>query len=112
MSRAPTLVSCEPPAVSRQPSIETLLTEILDRGWRLTNLFQLDDGRWQANLRTDTYVTEFARAPTPLLALSLAIDAIETATPLPADEPAVMCEAPGFSLRSLLKLPPQTFRRI
>jgi hypothetical protein len=60
-------------------TIDTLLTEISERGWLLNNLFQFDNGDWLANLRTDTHYTQYGRGRTPLEALSLAIDAIETA---------------------------------
>lgn len=61
-------------------TLSDLFDEVRDRGWLVSNLFQLDDGTWQANLRTITHHTEFGRGPTPELALSLAIEQIETAT--------------------------------
>lgn len=59
--------------------LETLLEEIAERGWLVSNLFQRDDGTWQANLRTPTHHTDYGKGPTPVLALSLAIEAIESA---------------------------------
>jgi len=56
--------------------LEPLLDEIHDRGYRLSNLFQLDSGLWQANLRSATHYTDFGRGHTPEAALSEAIDAI------------------------------------
>lgn len=61
-------------------TLTDLLDEIADRGWLVSNLFQLSNGSWQANLRTSTHHTEFGRGPSPELALSLAIEAIEDAT--------------------------------
>lgn len=63
--------------------LTTILAEIWERGWLVSNLFQLHDGTWQANLRNATHHTEFARADSPHLALSLAIDLLETAEPFP-----------------------------
>jgi hypothetical protein len=60
-------------------TIEDLLDEIADRGWLVNNLFQRADGSWQANLRTATHHTDWGVADSPAIALSLAIDAIETA---------------------------------
>lgn len=60
-------------------TIEDLLTEATDRGWRLNNLFQLDSGLWQANLRSETQITDYGRGPTAAIALSVAMDNIETA---------------------------------
>jgi hypothetical protein len=74
--------------------LTTILSEIWDRGFLVSNLFQLSDGTWQANLRNSTSHTEFARADSPHLALSLALDLLETAEPFPQlsivsyDEPA------------------------
>jgi len=59
--------------------IESILTEISERGWRLNNLFQREDGNWQANIRRSNFFTEFAVAQTPSEALSICIDRIETA---------------------------------
>ena len=47
-----------------QPTLETVLAEILERGWLVNNLFQLSDGSWQANLRTNLLATEFAYGAT------------------------------------------------
>lgn len=59
--------------------LEDLLAEIADRGWLVNNLFQNASGLWQANLRTATHHTDYAIGLTAADALSLAIDAIETA---------------------------------
>jgi len=61
-------------------SIETLLSEISERGWLVNNLFQLPSGDWQANLRTHDFITEYGVDTTPSGALSRAIESIETAT--------------------------------
>jgi len=60
-------------------SLDTLLTEISERGWLVNNLFQSSTGDWQANLRTNFLYTQYGTGPTPSEALSRAIDAIETA---------------------------------
>ena len=61
-------------------SIESLLSEISARGWFLSNLFQLDNRRWQANLRNGerSLTTEYGRGLTPVAALNSAIDAMLT----------------------------------
>ena|SRR3984885_5125433 len=59
--------------------LTNLLDEISERGWLVNNLFQLDNGSWQANLRTSTHHTAWGRGLTPVLALSIAMDGIEAA---------------------------------
>lgn len=89
--------------------LETLLDEIAERGWLLSNLFQLDNGTWQANLRTPTHHTDWGRGPTPSIALSLAIDAIESAEPTCAHETVVTTGTPNlFALLANLRKPAQT----
>lgn len=61
--------------------IDSLLSEIADRGWLVSNLFQLAPNLWQANLRTETHHTGWGTGPTPELALSAALDEIENAIP-------------------------------
>lgn len=58
----------------RKMTIEDLLAEIAERNWLLNNLFQLSDGSWQANLRSDTHYTDWGRGSTPQEALSRAIN--------------------------------------
>jgi hypothetical protein len=60
-------------------AIDTLLEELAERGWLLNNLFQLDNGTWQCNLRTATHHTAYAQGETAVIALDLAIDAIGSA---------------------------------
>jgi len=77
-------------------TLEELLEEVKDRGLLVNNLFQLDDGSWQCNLRKVDGVQwvccAFALEPTPhaaiLEALSKPLDfpAIEVGL-LPADKP-------------------------
>jgi hypothetical protein len=54
-------------------TLEELLQEVKDQGLLLNNLFQLDDGRWQCNLRQDKgdhwLCCAFSIASTPQLAL-------------------------------------------
>lgn len=95
------------------PSLPDLLDEISARGWLVNNLFQLDDGTWQANLRTATHVTVFAYATGPRLALAYAIDLIESAELLPAPVPIIAYdELVRPSLRSLLSRRLTLTRRI
>lgn len=87
------------------PHVDLLLVldEIAARGWLVNNLFQLDDGTWQANLRTATHTTFFACAHSPALALSLALDLLESAEPFPEPAPIVSYDEPARpSLASLL----------
>ena len=63
-------------------NLENLFAEISERGWLVNNLFQLDSGAWQANLRTKTHVCEFACADSPELALALCLDKLESTVPL------------------------------
>jgi hypothetical protein len=94
-------------------SLETILAEIWDRGWLVSNLFQLSDGTWQANLRNASSHTEFARADSPDLALALAIDALERAEPFPPPAAIVSYDAPKVSLESIItKFRPAISRRI
>lgn len=64
-------------------TIEDLLTEIVEHGWRLNNLFQRSDGIYQANLRRQVeaghWVTDFAIGPTAESALTSCVDKIESA---------------------------------
>lgn len=60
--------------------IESLLAEIADAGWLLSNLFQLDSGLWQANLRSATHCTDYGRGFTPAEALEAAIDQMASAS--------------------------------
>lgn len=76
--------------------LETILAEIWDRGWLVNNLFQLDDGTWQANLRNSTSHLEFARADSPALALALTIDLLDTAEQITI-RPVLSTDAPAFT---------------
>lgn len=59
--------------------IDPLLTECAERGWLLNNLFQLDNGTWQCNLRTATHFTAYGRGFDATMALGAAMDCIENA---------------------------------
>jgi hypothetical protein len=63
-------------------TLESLLSEIYERGWLVNNLFQLNDSTWRANLRNPSAATQFADADTPELALALCLDKLESAVPL------------------------------
>ena len=64
-------------------TLPALLSEIAERGWLVSNLFQLDvGGLWQANLRTQTHACEFAIGTSMEEALSLCLDKLERTVPL------------------------------
>ncbi len=97
------------------PSLDLVLSEIAARGWLVNNLFQLSPDLWQANLRSPTHSTVFARATCPALALSLALDLLESAEPFPEPAPIVAYDEPARpSLASLLaaRTRPVLVRRI
>jgi hypothetical protein len=54
-------------------SVDELLLEVTRRGLRLNNLFQLPDGRWQANVTDGEKYWEFGRAATAIMALQAAL---------------------------------------
>lgn len=54
-------------------SVDELLIEVSRRGLRLNNLFQLHDGRWQANVTDGEKYWEFGRANTAIMALQAAL---------------------------------------
>ena len=94
--------------------IEDILAEISDRGFRLNNLFQLDSGLWQANLRSETHHTSWAQAESAALALSLAIDQIETAIESEAQRTEIYLGPATFeptNLRRLISRPQPTCDR-
>jgi hypothetical protein len=62
-------------------SVDELLLEISRRGLRLNNLFQLADGRWQANVTDGEKYWEFGRANTAIMALQAALHISATSTP-------------------------------
>ena len=76
-------------------SLDMILDETAAAGFLVNNLFQLDSGVWQANLRSLTHSTSFARAPSPALALSLALDLLESAELLPEPTPIVSYDEPA-----------------
>lgn len=82
--------------------ISDLISEANSRGWLLNNLFQLDSGIFQANLRSATHHTAFGRGPTAEIALSLAMDAIESAIPTPPEPTCDGTIAPAADLASIL----------
>lgn len=96
------------------PSLESLISELRDRGWRVNNLFELDDGSWQANLRTNLLATEFAYGDSPLEALALCIDKLERTVPLIAQSSqsySISTEAPPALGNILSKFKPQPIVR-
>lgn len=63
-------------------TIEEMLRELSACGWRLNNLYQLDNGQWQANARLSDKCSEFRRGSTAAEALARVLDAI----PKPTEE--------------------------
>ena len=59
-------------------SLEELLLECCRRGLRVNNLFQIENGAWQANFRVDLpddsgLFFEFGHGPTPTEAIRMAM---------------------------------------
>lgn len=69
-------------------TIEALLAICRERAIRVNNLFEHDDGTWQANLRCADGTTEFARGGTALEALNGAL--VNAAVHLDASVPSTL----------------------
>jgi hypothetical protein len=69
--------------------VDQLIEELSERGWLLNNLFQLDSGLWQCNLRTATHHTAYGKGESAIVALELAIDNIERAIESDPVQPTV-----------------------
>lgn len=54
-------------------TVDELIQEVNNQGLRLNNLFQLDNGRWQANVTDGKRYWEFGRADTAAKALEIAL---------------------------------------
>lgn len=54
-------------------TLEELIQEVTRQGLRINNLFQLDNGRWQANVTDGTKYWEFGRGDTAIAALEAAL---------------------------------------
>lgn len=62
--------------INKMPTLETLISEINKKGYRIYNLFELIHsvtGKWQANLNKGDKVWEFGHGDTPNEALSAAL---------------------------------------
>jgi hypothetical protein len=57
-------------------TLEGLILELNHRGWRLNNLYQLDNGQWQANARSGDKCFEFRRGSTAAEALARVLEAV------------------------------------
>jgi hypothetical protein len=62
-------------------TIEELIQEVANRNLRLNNLFQLDNGRWQANITDGSRFWEFGKGATAGEALIAALQKTLTTTP-------------------------------
>ena len=62
-------------------TVDELIVEVSRRGLRINNLFQLDDGRWQANITDGVRYWEFGKGETPTAALITALNKSVTETP-------------------------------
>lgn len=71
-------------------TLEELLAEISESGWMVNNLFQLDNGRWQANLRKGQWFTDYGKGDTPHKALNMAMDKLGSAEEAPPERPAAV----------------------
>lgn len=91
------------PAATPLPSLDRTLALIAANGFLVSNLFQRDDGQWQANIRTATHATEFGLGDSPAEALTDSL--VKHRVPLAAI-PALFSIAPANrpSLASLFKL--------
>ncbi len=58
--------------------IEPILQEIEDAGLKVLNLFQIEDGIWQANLYDNEKAWTFGRGESPSVALSIALENTRT----------------------------------
>ena len=68
--------------------LDTLISQAASRRLRVMNLFQLDDGRWQVNLRPwgeDGKAQRFCVGPTAASALATALSEMKTDKPEPMD---------------------------
>lgn len=61
--------------------VDELIAEINNRGLRINNLAQLEDGRWQANITDGERFWEFGRGDTAEKALIAAIQKHATTEP-------------------------------
>lgn len=62
-------------------TLEELISEVNGRGLRLNNLYQLSDGRWQANVTDGEKFWDFGRGDTAVQALQAALHISTTTTP-------------------------------
>lgn len=69
-------------------TVDELIAEVNRMSLRLNNLFQLHDGRWQANITDGVKFWEFGRGDTAVAALYAALHIARTTTPeLGIDKP-------------------------
>jgi len=79
--------NCEipPETILADLQLGVALSHITEANLRLNNLFQIQDGTWQANIRDEGKTTwEYGRGKTPLAALNSAMEKVKTTpgTPL------------------------------
>lgn len=69
-------------------TVDELIAEVNNRHLRLNNLFQLENGRWQANITDGARFWEFGRGDTAVEALLAALHVAATTEPeLGIDKP-------------------------
>lgn len=73
-------------AMSQQPIVDELLAQCASRGLLVNNLFQLDSGHWQANLRCAAGAFEWAQGASAGQALAAAL-AVAAGGPEPFYKP-------------------------
>lgn len=91
-------------------SVDALLEVVRQRGLRLNNLFQLEDGRWQANVTDGLKYWEFGRGDSAEEALRAALLSAATTEPqyaIPEPKPApVAYDSPRqITARPIIRLP-------
>lgn len=73
-------------------TVDDLIAEVARRKLMLNNLFQLHDGRWQANITDGERFWEFGRGDTAIEALLKALEFTATTTPEYGIERAIRVE--------------------
>lgn len=76
-------------------TVDDLIVEVANRHLRLNNLFQLEDGRWQANITDGERFWEFGRGDTAVEALRAALYKADTETPTMGVNKPIRSSMPG-----------------
>ena len=87
-----------------QMSVDALHEVVRIRGFRLSNLFQLEDGLWQANVSNGHNFWEFGRGDTPDEALMAALHIAATEEPEYSPPKAIQATRAPIGARPSIKL--------